>query len=79
MGPAHGPGSLIIAGALGNLYDRLSFGAVRDFLVFQTQYFPFIFNVADSLLCVRRSAADAMLDPERRTQNPDFRIPGISL
>lgn len=36
---------LVIAGALGNLGDRLLDGAVTDFIL--VRYFPFVFNVAD--------------------------------
>ena len=43
---------LITAGAIGNLYDRAVFGAVRDFLKFTVSWYPFIFNIADVLLCV---------------------------
>jgi signal peptidase II len=38
---------LIIAGALGNLYDRLIYGAVIDFLDFH--FWP-VFNIADSCI-----------------------------
>ena len=56
---------LILAGGLGNLYDRIAFGAVRDFLHMtpewnlpfswnwpngSTELFPWVFNVADVLL-----------------------------
>lgn len=56
---------LILAGGLGNLYDRIAFGAVRDFLHMtpewnlpfswgwpngSTELFPWVFNVADMLL-----------------------------
>ncbi|GAB3479402.1 signal peptidase II [Marinomonas epiphytica] len=44
--------SLILGGAIGNLYDRLVYGHVVDFLQFhwqQTWYFP-AFNVADSAI-----------------------------
>jgi signal peptidase II len=43
---------LILAGALGNMYDRAVFGAVRDFLMFTVKWYPWIFNIADVLLCV---------------------------
>jgi signal peptidase II len=40
---------LILAGTLGNLYDRLIFNGVRDFLYFHWFEFP-VFNVADCCL-----------------------------
>ena len=45
--------SLIMGGALGNLYDRLTLGYVVDFLFFhyQSWYWP-AFNVADSAITV---------------------------
>lgn len=51
---------LILAGALGNLYDRLLFGCVRDFLQITAHVqaggmvldWPYIFNVADVYLVV---------------------------
>ena len=44
---------LIIGGALGNVVDRLHFGAVMDFLDFyyQDYHWP-AFNLADSFICV---------------------------
>ena len=59
---------MLLAGVLGNLYDRVVFGYVRDMIhglpewrwpagVHRTlhlpvEVFPYIFNVADTLLCV---------------------------
>lgn len=45
--------SLVLAGALGNLYDRVTLGYVVDFLFFHYQgwYWP-AFNVADSAISV---------------------------
>jgi lipoprotein signal peptidase len=40
---------LILAGTLGNLYDRVVFGGVRDFLYFHWIEWP-VFNVADCCL-----------------------------
>jgi signal peptidase II len=49
---------LLLAGVIGNLYDRVQFGYVRDMIhalpdktIFGRPAFPWIFNVADSLLC----------------------------
>ncbi|HEX3862278.1 MAG TPA: signal peptidase II [Stellaceae bacterium] len=44
---------LIIGGAVGNVVDRLRFGAVIDFLYFHagSWYWP-AFNIADSAICV---------------------------
>ena len=43
--------SMIVAGALGNLFDRIAFGKVRDFIYYSPIDFP-IFNVADICLTV---------------------------
>lgn len=45
--------ALVLGGALGNLYDRLTLGYVVDFLYFHINdlYWP-AFNVADSAVCV---------------------------
>ena len=39
---------LVIGGAVGNVLDRIRFGAVVDFLDFTGLYFPWVFNVADA-------------------------------
>jgi signal peptidase II len=45
--------ALILGGAIGNLYDRVTLGYVVDFLYFHVNdyYWP-AFNVADSAICV---------------------------
>jgi signal peptidase II len=45
---------MLLAGVLGNMYDRIVFGYVRDMIHMLPQWpalFPWIFNVADVLLC----------------------------
>ena len=59
--------ALILAGALGNLYDRVVYGVVRDMLYIfpgvklpfgltwpggNPELYPWIFNIADAALCV---------------------------
>ncbi|MBL8547669.1 MAG: signal peptidase II [Hyphomonadaceae bacterium] len=41
---------LVIGGALGNVIDRIRFGAVADFLDFNGLWFPWVFNVADAAI-----------------------------
>ena len=52
---------IVLGGIIGNMYDRVMFGYVRDFIYIfpgrcwpgtRYQLFPWIFNIADSLLCV---------------------------
>ncbi len=43
---------LIIGGALGNLFDRIAYGYVVDFLDFSGLYFPWVFNIADAAINV---------------------------
>ena len=44
---------LILGGALGNLYDRILFSAVPDFIDFHIGDFHwFVFNVADIFICI---------------------------
>lgn len=53
--------ALVLGGALGNLYDRLTLGYVVDFLLFYYQQWAWpAFNVADSAICV--GVALLMLD-----------------
>ena len=42
--------AMVIAGAVGNLGDRLVNGHVTDFVL--VRYFPFVFNVADAAITV---------------------------
>ena len=45
--------SLIIGGALGNVYDRLNYFAVPDFIDFHVEEFHwFTFNVADIFISI---------------------------
>jgi len=47
---------LVLGGALGNIYDGLTLGAVRDFIYVDLDFWIFdpfpVFNVADSGICV---------------------------
>lgn len=43
--------SFVTGGALGNLFDRLFYGVVIDFIDFEMINFP-IFNVADIFVCI---------------------------
>ena len=45
--------SLILGGAIGNLYDRIVFNAVPDFIDFHyLDYHWFVFNVSDIIITV---------------------------
>jgi signal peptidase II len=45
--------ALVLGGALGNLYDRITLGYVVDFLYFYYQQWAWpAFNIADSAICV---------------------------
>lgn len=41
----------VVGGSLGNLFDRIAFGYVRDFLNFEFMSFP-VFNLADTFVCI---------------------------
>jgi signal peptidase II len=46
---------MLMAGVMGNLYDRVTLGYVRDMIHAVPRwpkFFPWVFNVADSFLCV---------------------------
>jgi signal peptidase II len=43
---------LIMGGAIGNLIDRVRYGAVADFLDFKALHFPWVFNIADSAITI---------------------------
>ncbi len=44
--------AMIAGGAIGNGLDRIRFGSVVDFLDFSGLWFPWVFNVADSAICI---------------------------
>lgn len=61
--------TLILGGALGNIYDRIMFGEVTDFLEFYLGDYRFAaFNVADSAITV--GAALLILDMWRTRKQP---------
>lgn len=55
----------IAGGTVGNIHDRIAYGAVRDFIRVTFIDFP-IFNVADSFICVGAALCllDALLAPK---------------
>ena len=74
---------LVLAGGIGNLYDRLAFGAVRDFLFMtprwhlpfgfhwpggSTELFPWIFNGADMMLLL--GMAILLINAQRQEATP---------
>ena len=59
--------SVIISGALGNMFDRFRLGYVVDFLYFKLIDFP-IFNVADILLCCGVAALAVLILLEERQE-----------
>ncbi|MGP1274116.1 MAG: signal peptidase II [Caulobacterales bacterium] len=62
---------LIIGGAIGNVIDRIAYGAVADFLDFSGLMFPYVFNVADAAISI--GVAGLILDVIR---NGNERKPG---
>jgi isoleucyl-tRNA synthetase len=59
---------LVIGGALGNVIDRIRFGAVADFLNFSELHFRWVFNIADAGITVGAILllADLVLNGEKR-------------
>ena len=54
---------MILGGALGNLYDRIFYKAVPDFIDFHIGEFHwFIFNVADVFITIRSIFYDNILE-----------------
>ncbi|MEM8770250.1 MAG: signal peptidase II [Pseudomonadota bacterium] len=60
--------AFVIGGALGNLYDRLAYGYVVDFLDFSGLMFPWVFNVADAAINIGVACllVDAYLTREKK-------------
>jgi signal peptidase II len=58
---------LAIGGAIGNVIDRVRFGAVVDFLDFSGLHFPWVFNVADSAISVGMALVllDTLVAPKK--------------
>ena len=44
--------ALVVSGAIGNMIDRVRFGAVVDFIDFSDVWFRYVFNVADSAVTI---------------------------
>ncbi len=44
--------ALVVGGAIGNLIDRVRFGAVADFIDVKALHFPWVFNIADSAITI---------------------------
>lgn len=75
---------LIMAGAMGNCYDRLAFGHVRDFVYFHVDAIGFecaIFNFADNMLIAGAiTLVLYALRPEKPPQDdaPSDKHPGVA-
>ena len=60
---------LILGGAIGNLIDRVRWGAVCDFIDASALHFPWVFNLADSAITIGviLLLIDNLLTPEAPT------------
>jgi signal peptidase II len=63
--------ALVIGGALGNVIDRVRYGAVADFMDFSALHFPWVFNVADSAITLGAIflALDLIFNPDDTPQS----------
>lgn len=63
--------ALVVGGSIGNMTDRIRFGAVADFLDFSALHFPWVFNVADAAITLGAVllALDMLLNPEEPPQS----------
>ncbi|MFI4936412.1 MAG: signal peptidase II [Caulobacterales bacterium] len=59
---------MIMGGAVGNVIDRVRFGAVVDFIDASALHFPWVFNVADSAINIGVGLLllDALMAPRKR-------------
>jgi signal peptidase II len=69
--------SLVIGGAVGNMIDRIRFGAVADFLDFSALHFPWVFNIADSAITLGAIllAVDMVINPDQPPQSRPKDLP----
>ncbi len=63
--------ALVIGGAVGNMIDRIRYGAVADFLNFGDIYFKWVFNVADAAITLGAIllALDMLRNPDEPPQS----------
>ncbi len=69
--------ALVLGGAIGNLYDRITLGYVVDFIVVHYQHYAWpAFNIADSAICV--GAAMLIIDIFRQGEKASDEASGKS-
>ena len=77
---------MILAGTVGNMVDRIAYGAVRDFIKFYgrtstgEKVFP-LFNLADSFICVGvflLSVEMMFFEEKRRPAAPPAPVPAVA-